>query len=97
MNTVNQTRCNLKICYLSETQQTVKALIQPANTQLKRAVMASGILPTLHAKLEDFTYAIYGKKQPLNVIVQNGDRIELLRSVTPNAQKLARTLKKETA
>ena len=96
MTLVNATRCTLKICYLNSHQQVIKTFIQPAGTHLKRAVMASGILPTLNAQLEDFSYAIYGKKQPFNAIVQNGDRIELLRPVNPQAQKLARQLKKET-
>lgn len=92
MASVNKTRCALTICYLDEQKQLVKTLVQPAGTLLKRAIMASGILPTLHAQLEDFTYAIYGKKQPLNAVLHTGDRIELLRPVHPNAQKNARTL-----
>ena len=91
----NAARCTIKICYLDEQTQLVKPLIQPPGTTIARAVTASGILPTLGKTLEDFTLAIHGQKQTPDAIIQNGDRIELLRPVNPAAQKLARQRKQD--
>lgn len=71
---------NIEIVYASPTEQCLLALTVPADSTLRDAIEASGILQTFpELELNELRVGVFSKPRELTDLVQEGDRIEIYR------------------
>ncbi|MDD9912169.1 MAG: RnfH family protein [Alphaproteobacteria bacterium] len=87
-----QNRLTATVCYAD----TLKSVTVPHGATLERAILASGILgycPDID--LAKNKVGVYARIQPLHILVEQGDRIEIYRPVNPEAAQAARQRRKK--
>lgn len=91
-------RINIEVVYASISQQHLLKLMVDPNTTIEEAIHQSGIL-TLYPEinLTKNKVGIFSKQQPLNYILQEGDRIEIYRPLTIDPKEARRAKAKMTA
>lgn len=90
----------VSVCYATPAEEILRELQVAPGTTLGQAITASGLL----AELPGFDLAtdpvgIYGKKQPLETVLREHDRIELYRPLVadPKESRRRRAQKKDSA
>ncbi len=85
---MSKNRLHIRLCYLQEKQKIIKDIVLPLNTTIERAIMASGILSMYpEINLDKLPVGVYGRRRPLNTLLNDGDRIEIYRPVKKDGKK----------
>jgi uncharacterized protein len=71
-------------------QVEVVALTLPAGSTLAQALAASGLLPRHRLALDALRCGVWGREQPLDHPLRNGDRVEVYRALTVDPKEARR-------
>ena len=84
----------IQVCYASEALQFLRALRVDAGTTLEQAVRLSGVLQAApEIDLATTAVGIYGKKQALDTVLRQHDRVELYRPLIADPKHARRRRK----
>jgi hypothetical protein len=85
---------NVEICYAEPDRAMRIALDLPAGVTVAEAVLASGIVERLGPTAAGLTCAVFGRRVESDTVLEEGDRVELLRPLAVDP-KQARRLRAE--
>lgn len=78
----------IEVAYATAQQQTILQILMPKNSSVRDAIIQT----QLAVDIEYLTVGIFGKQRSLDFILEDGDRVEIYRSLTidPKAARAAR-------
>lgn len=87
----------VEVAYANEATQRLYALELPVGTNLRQAIEQSGVLTDFpEIDLTQHTVGVWAKKQPLDTVLNEGDRVEIYRPLHLSPTE-ARKLRAERA
>jgi len=87
-------RLNVQVCYASEGVQFLRDLRVDAGTTLEQAVRLSGVLDAApEIDLDKMAVGIYAKKQTLDTVLREHDRVEIYRPLIADPKNARRRRK----
>ena len=85
---------NIEVCYASDEQQFLQALQVPAGTTIEQAIALSELAQRLpQLDLQALQVGVYAKKQTLDTLLREHDRIELYRPLIADPKQARRRRK----
>ena len=85
---------NVQVCYASDAVQFLRALKVPAGATLEQAIAASGVLDEVPViDLATMPVGIYGKKNTLDTVLREHDRVEIYRPLIADPKNARRRRK----
>ena len=83
----------VEVCYATPEVQAMVALTLPAGTSARQALEQSGLAPRFpDIKVESAVLGIRGKRVGYDYVLEEGDRLEILRPLTADPKETRRRL-----